>query len=72
MASRCFQSAAFPISAYPSDMADTDEAATAFLQWFSQHGMQHPGIGLCDFSGMGRGVVALQDLPVRDIADRMR
>ena len=61
-----------PVSVYPSDMADTDRAATAFLQWFSQHGTQHPCIGLCDFPGMGRGVVALQDLPVRNLGDRMR
>lgn len=44
-----------------------DEVASTFIDWFKRHGSQHASIGLTDFPGMGRGAIALDDIPVRRI-----
>jgi SET domain-containing protein 6 len=41
-----------------------DLQATSFVAWFKRHGTQHNAIGLTTFPGMGRGAVALEDIPV--------
>lgn len=41
-----------------------DIAAERFVDWFKTHGTQHAALGLADFPGMGRGAIALDDIPV--------
>jgi hypothetical protein len=41
-----------------------DETATRFINWFKQHGTQTSALGLTSFPAMGRGAVALDDIPV--------
>lgn len=41
-----------------------DAAATDFVSWFKRHGTQDERVGLCDWPGMGRGAVALEDIEV--------
>jgi hypothetical protein len=39
---------------------------TAFISWLLSHGGSlHPSVALRSFEGMGRGLIALEDIPVR-------
>lgn len=53
---------------------DIDSTATlnaseaAFVSWLTGHGgVISPSVGLSQFEGMGRGAVALVDIPVRSL-----
>jgi hypothetical protein len=35
----------------------------AFVRWFEDAGGEHPNVSLSEFPGMGRGVVAMNDIP---------
>lgn len=47
-------------------MASHTPQEHSFLEWLVGNGTQlSPAVGLAQFKGMGRGAIALQDIPVR-------